>query len=168
MKIFKTVISAIVHLLALLIKIVYNIFKLLRIRLLALYLIVCGLTELIFRVFHGAYAAVFWAGCVFCVLVTLVSWGSFLRRKLSRKRVAREARTPNDARPSEEVQAEVQEESAQASAPPAQTERVPHYYDVAGAEGYVFAEYEDRYVLYRRTKNGLEYVRTDDKREGDR
>ena len=40
----------------------------------------------------------------------------------------------------------------------------PRYYDVAGREGYVFAEYSDRYELYFKGEGGYMLVRTDYKK----
>ena len=37
----------------------------------------------------------------------------------------------------------------------------PRYFEVEGHAGYLFAEYEDRYELFRRNGGGWDYIRTD-------
>lgn len=159
--------KVVLHLLAILLKIVYNIFKLFRMRLLALYLVICALLQLIFQTFSGFAMAYFWVGLCACACVTLVSWALYAREKLKRKQVDSAAKKrrfsqsepkkeapPQDKNPAPKVQASVPAYAVQSDA-------FPKFYEVEGHAGYMFAEYEDRYELFRRDQNGYTYLRTD-------
>lgn len=152
---FKTVFGAICHLLAICLKIVYNILKFLRVRVLSLYLAVCGLLQLAFRLFEGYNAAYFYIGLGACCVVTLLSWIFFIRKRIRRKRVARDRKPPEETR-------ERLSENARGQEP-----LFPRRYAVEGHKDYYFIEYEDRYELYFIGERGDEYVRTDYKQNGE-
>ncbi|MDE6676097.1 MAG: hypothetical protein K2K12_00090 [Clostridia bacterium] len=137
-------------------KVVYQILKWLRIRLLALYLVVCGILQLAFHVFDGK-TFVFWIGVAVCGCITLMAWVLYVRRKFAKSKVKRE-------RPHTEEAAKEPQESEPVKEKKKAKERVK-YYNVAGREGYVFAEYSDRYELYFEDDSGLTLVRTDYKNE---
>lgn len=146
-------------------KIVYRILKLLRIRLLALYLVVCLILQLAFHVFDGR-AFVFWIGVGVCGFFTLLSWALFLKRKFTKSKLKRERPKAKEAADgtAEAEEALASDEAASVKAKKREKERVK-YYDVKGKPDYVFAEYTDRYELFHKSAGGLEYVRTDYKNE---
>ncbi len=178
LKMLAAGVKAILNLLATGLKIVYNVLKYLRIRLLALYLLVCGLLQLCFGVFDGK-AAYFWVGFALCAAVTLAGWGVRLYKRFAKFVPRKRTEEP----------AEEEEPAAEAPAPmPAPTyspipapgpapapapapmpapappkPSSPRYFEVEGHAGYYFAEYDDRYELYRRTEHGDELLRTDEK-----
>lgn len=135
---------------------VYAALKLFRIRILALYLVLCGLVQLIFHWFDGR-AYVFWAGLGVCGFITILSWVFFLKRKSSRNRVKRKEVPQEEEIEEEKPQKEKRVRKARRS-------EYPKYYDVTGREGYVFAEYSDRYELYFKGEGGYMLVRTDYKK----
>lgn len=141
------------------IKAVYHVLKFLRVRILTLYLVICGLIQLIFRVFDGR-GYVFWIGFCVCILITILSWVLFLRKKFATKRDRREKRPLKEEPPQEETK----EEKRGKRVRKARRNQQPKYYDVEGREGYVFAEYSDRYELYFRGEGGYMLVRTDYKK----
>ncbi len=133
-------------------KIVYRILKLLRIRLLALYLVACGFCQLFFHAFSGYTLAIFWVGFATCVLISLLSWFLSFRERNKRRKLTRLANSPLP----------VEEDVLQAPIPPSPA--YPQYYGVEGKKDYMFAEYEDRYELYRQKGRGWILVQTDYKR----
>lgn len=144
-------VKAILHLLAICLKIVYNVLKIFRIRLLALYLLICGFVQLIWHPI-GRDTVWFWVVFGVLCLLTLISWVLWFRNKLGgrSRRVAEIAparKKTSDFEPPVPQQSERSDE--------------PRWYEVEGRPDYYFAEYEDRYELYRRTINGNEHVRTD-------
>lgn len=163
--VLKAIVSAVFKVVSLLFKVVYSVLAFLHIRLLALYLAVCALLSLFLPVF-GEGIAYFWAGLGVCAAITLVGWFVAARRALDARprkplreetAAAESAAQPASAAPSQPAPAPV---------PPPQPapQRYPVYYDVEGQPGYFFAEYSDRYELYRRGENGAEYIRSDPKR----
>ncbi len=157
-----TIIKSIFAFIAFCCKIVYHIFKWLRIRLLVLYLIVCAILQLTLHVFDGK-TYLFWIGVAVCLAVTLFAWGLFLKRKFSGKRVPREMPQKDTQEENAEPQAQKKEETPQRK-PLSIKKNVkerPKYYDVAGRPDYVFAEYADRFELYFKDADGLRLVRTD-------
>ena len=148
-KFFKTVFSGAAHLLALCCKIAYNILRMLKIRILTLYLAACGAAQLFFNAFAGGKVVWFWTGAALCFGVTVAAWSVFF---LKRRRVKERKRehTPPDPMPSDE------------DAPPVDEVR---YFTVKGHENFYFAEYADRYELYEKRHDGDHYIQTDYKRE---
>lgn len=144
-------VKAILHLLALCLKIVYNVLKILHIRLLALYLIVCGVVQLIWHPI-GRDTVWFWAFLGILCLVTLLSWVLWFQKKFSGRK-----RRDYELAPAED------EESEPELSQPLKIEKPkePEWFEAEGHPGYFFAEYEDRYELYRRTERGKVHVRTD-------
>lgn len=172
--------NAVAHLLAIILKIVYNILRFFRVRLLALYLASCGIAQLCFRVFSGTFgSAYFWAGFGACCLVTLFCWISSVRARRRRKKAKRdlsaeraEESAPEEDRPPEKkkTRPRFRKEKNEGNAPPeppVRTVKYPQYYEVEGHADYMFAEYEDRYELFRREASGWSYVRTDYKDGGE-
>ena len=149
------------HLFATAAKIVYNLLKLLRIRLLTLWLVVSAILA-IFGVFQRIGIGWFWAGVGACAVITVFSWMFSVRGVLSRRRVPRktELAPAEDETPMSEVPPPKKD-----IRPLPQRVKYPRWSDVADNPDYFFAEYEDRYELYYRGKNGAEYVRTDYKNE---
>ena len=143
-------IAAVVHVVVLFLKILYKACAFLRIRLLVLYLIVCGFLALCFHTFTGNMPY-FWAGAGICLFFTLLSWGWYLRKRRLKK-ASRAA-----------FQAEKEEPEDPAAAQPEQSRQPvwPRYFDVAGYPGYIYAEYENRYELLRLEEDGYHLVRTD-------
>ena len=149
-KFLKTLFLGIAKLLAFCVKIIYNILKLLKIRVLALYLVVCGFVQLIFHAFDENLVW-FILGFALCCLITVTAWiVSFTRSKRAKART----REPEKEERGEE------KPSAPVS-PPAPVREQPRYYWVKGHKDYYFAEYNDRYELFRRTESGDLYIRTD-------
>lgn len=161
-------------------KIVYNVLKFLRIRVLALYLILCAILQLAFHVFSGNMHW-FWIFFAIFACLTATGWYVYLREKFKRESLVREQHTGHGAPPAEEPEAAPEEEPAQEYAPapaptpapapaPAPARRparnYPQFFEVEGHEGYYFAEYPDRYELFRRTEDGDEHIRTDFKNIG--
>lgn len=139
--------------LALCLKIAYNILRVLKIRVLTLYLLVCGCAQLFFHAFENGNALWFWIGFALCCALTAIAWVvSFWRR---RRRKARQK--PPTEEPEEEA-----EEQEEVSSPPQPTVR---YYTVKGHENFYFAEYDDRYELFEKRRDGDRYIRTDYKGE---
>lgn len=151
-----TVLKVIFAVIKLCCKMVYGALKFFRVRILALYLVICGLVQLIFHSFDGK-AYVFWAGLGVCAVITLLSWIFFLKGKSRRSRVKREEETQEEEPEREKTKKEKRVRKAR------RLER-PKYYDVAGREGYIFAEYSDRYELYFKGEGGYMLVRTDYKK----
>lgn len=151
--------GAALHLLAIFLKIVYNILKLLRIRILALYLLVCGVLQLCFHLFGGAFGTVyFWTGFAVCCLPTLLSWTAGLRERIRRKQLTER----------EYARKERAEELAPARTEQSRAEKIPYplWFEVENRPDFAFAEYEDRYELFHREECKWVYVRTDYKTEG--
>ena len=144
-------VKAILHLLALCLKIVYNVLKIFRIRLLALYLFICGIVQLIWHPI-GRDTVWFWVVLGALCLLTIISWVlSFKNKFFGRSRRATEI-------------APAKTENSDLEPPtPEREERPmePVWFEVEGRPDYYFAEYEDRYELYHRTPSGNEHVRTD-------
>lgn len=153
--ILKAVLTAVFRVAWLICKIVYRILKSLHIRLLVAYAVICALLSIFLPVFRPPWIAGFWTGLGICAAVTAVSWFLVLRRKLRAPRPVREERK-------EEKESERAAETAAADAGPS----APQYFDAEGMPGYFFAEYGDRYELYRRTEEGYVHVRTDYKDQG--
>ncbi len=152
---------------ALAIKIVYQVLKFTHLRLLALYLVVCGLLEVIMHPFSYPWDLLFWVGLAVCVLVTLFGWFARFAEKSKRKKLSREEKLRKKEEKKEKM-AEREELPAQEEKPiPTKKPAYPQYYNVEGREGYMFAEYADRYELFRRESSGWTYVKTDYKQEND-
>lgn len=170
--ILKAVALFLYHAIVLIAKIVYGILKFLHIRLLALYVAVCALLSLFFPV-STTGLVYFLVGLGVCVVVTLIGWILAVRRRAEAKKRAealkREKREKRMRRKRKEEEAPsgeetLTDEAAPAAAPPTipPPPRYPLYFEVEGHPGYFFAEYADRYELYRRTEGGgTEYIRTD-------
>ncbi len=166
----KAVFGAIYHLLAIAVKIVYNILKLLRVRLLAFYLVVWGFVRLFYGRLPELAVTWFYVGLALCLLVTLLAWCYALhaRRKralASRARKEENAKEENERKEGKEAPAEQsapsqRQDGEEGAVPPA----YPRYFET-GQEGYLFAEYEDRFELYVRDGEVYRHVRTD-KKEG--
>ena len=166
-------------------KIVYNIIKFLRIRLLALYLVVCAILQLSFGAFDGK-SEWFWIFFAICICITAASWYGHYRQKHARERVSRapnaepaptQEPAPQPAPPAPEPQPVPQPVPQPAPEPAPQPVPAPpppppvpvHYpkfYEVEGHAGYYFLEYADRYELYKRTDDGDRRIRTDYKSNG--
>ncbi len=154
-------------------KVIYRILKFFRIRLLTLYLVVCGLLQLCFHTFEGFAVTYFWIGVAACAAVTLYGWTSRAREKARRRELARRERGEAErekrerGNKREERVESTREERASAPETPAFMPRAqyPQYFEVEGHEGFMFAEYEDRYELFRREASGWTYIRTDYKED---
>ena len=162
--ILKTLISSFLHLLAICAKIVYNVLKFLRIRLLALYLLVCGILYLIFGEFSGAYQTLFWVGFAFFLLCTLLAWAKRFHGRGKKKRLEEE-RDRERERTEDELAASSFEKEPSPSKK--QKKKQPVYYEVEGKPDYIFAEFDDRFELYRRSGDELKIVRVDYKESQD-
>lgn len=152
------VIGFLFRMLAAFCKILYRILKALHIRLLFLYLVVCGILQLCFRTFDGFASAYFWVGIAACAAVTLYGWTSAARERKRRRELTRRSREER-AREKEAVQ----DNGAQSAS--VQAKRFPQYFEVEGHEGFMFAEYENRYELFRREADGWTHIRTDYKED---
>ncbi len=151
-------VQAITQLLAFTAKIAYHICRFLRIRLLVLYLLVCALCQLFFQPFQGSAIAIFWVGFATCVAFTLLIWGAFIRERILR--VGAKRRVKEKKPPKSEEKGKREEE--QPSVPEWQEKpSYPLYFDVEGREGYMFAEYADRYELYQYQSGRWVYLKTD-------
>ena len=159
--ILRMAFGAVVHLLVILLKIVYNILAFLKVRLLALYLIVCGILQLAMHPFTGEKAAWFWIGVVICLLATLTAWSWKFRSM--RRRKPRYYEEDDDEEDEPEQEAAVAEEPEPPPKPKPARVHYPKYFEAAGHEGYIFAEYSDRYELYRREGDKFSLVRVDEK-----
>lgn len=157
-----TILKAAMSVILLCLKIVYRILKLLRIRILALYLAVCGIVQLAFHAFDGRIA-LFWAGFAVCAFLTLVSWVLHVRKRIRGSRLVRTKRDTGEAEEEakEEPAPEKKREKKHEKKEKKPSAERPKYYDVAGKPDYVFAEFGDRYELYRKDEGGLTLVRTD-------
>lgn len=169
LKLIGSAISAFFKALFAVVKVVYRILSLLRVRLLALWLLVSAVLALC-GVFGRVGMGWFWAGVALCGAATLLSWAFALRKRRKRKALEREEPAEETEKPAEETEKpeEEKERPAEEEEPPrekptrgAKRGERPHYYDVEGLPGYFFAEYPDRYELYYRGKNGAERIRTD-------
>lgn len=140
------------------VKIIYRLLKLLHIRILTLFLCVCGVVQLAFG-FFSSYPAVvyFWFGLIVCLLITLISWLYTLRTQHFRRKEAR-MRKKADREEKERI---MRERLQERQTKKIQEQSYPVYYEAAGHTGYVFAEYTDRYELYRNENGKLVYIRTD-------
>ena len=222
--ILKAVATAVANAVILVVKLLYGILKFLRLRLLALYVLVCAVLSIFFPVF-GAGIVYFWVGFALCCVLTVGSWVFAFRRKIAaRPRTVKEAREESQPPPAQQPAPQSYQQPAPQPAPspdqqpapqpapspyqqpapqpapqsyqqpapqpyqqpapqpapspyqqpvpqpapspyqqpaPPPRERYPKYFDVEGAPQYFFAEYADRYVLYRRDEEGAVYIRTD-------
>lgn len=152
--------GAVLHSLAIFLKIVYNILKILRMRILALYLLVCIILQLCFHLFGGAFGATyFWTGFAVCCLPTLFGWTEGLWERRRRKKLAEREY---------EIREKREEDTSFMQAEGVFREKVsfPLWFGVEGRPDFAFAEYEDRYELFRREEDKWVYVRTDYKTEG--
>ena len=145
---------------------VYRLLKALKMRILALYLIVCGLLQLIFHLFDGK-VAFFFVGLALCLLLTLWGWVRFLKERRMRKRLNEATEDGEENEEPDDADAQTEEIEApaprQIPTPPKRSE--PKFYAVEGHPNYYFTEYADRYELYYRSERGYEYIRTDYKTE---
>lgn len=143
-------------------KILYNILKALKVRVLVLYLIVCGFVGLFFKAFRGGNVVWFWVGFALCCTLSVAAWTVFFtrhRRVKERKRAEKEEqKEQTDEQPSPDNPADIPDQS---KAPPPSV----RYFAVEGHENFFFAEYADRYELYERRSDGDVYIRTDYKRK---
>ena len=156
--ILKAVWLAVESAVRLVVKLVYGILKFLRIRLLALYVVVCAILSVFLPVF-GAGIVYFWVGFALCCAVTAGSWMYTIWRKISaRPRPAEEREGEEEAQQNAPAPQPSAPQPPQPSPPP---ERYPKYFDVEGAPQYFFAEYADRYELYLRDGESAVYIRTD-------
>lgn len=160
--------SFVAHLIFTCLKVAYTVLKILHIRLLALYLCVCGILQLAFSLFTGENAVYFWLGVACCLFATVVSWSITLRKKrAARRRAQEEKRLKREEAlaQKEEKRHKKAERRKHDTAKGEGTQKVyPVYFEAEGHPGYVFAEYEDRYDLFRRSEDGkLVFVRTDPK-----
>ncbi len=153
-------IKAVFGVIALGFKILYHVLRLLRIRLLFLYLVVCGLLQLIFQLFTGYAAIIFWLGLGACVMLTLFAWGLHFYAAAKRKYVRRERR--EEKRRERRRRRRERQKRNEETLPAAQI--YPQYFGVEGKPDYMFAEYEDRYELFCRDGGEWKYVKTDYKR----
>ena len=139
----------------------YGVLKLLRIRLLALYVLVCFLVNLIWHPFQGTWLILFWVGLALCAAATLLSWTVTLA---GRKQGGAEKR-PEKERTEKRPEKERPQKKARPTPPPPSAPPPPRYFEVEGHPGYYFAEYDDRYELYLMTEYGARLVRIDEKTE---
>ncbi|MGN0822336.1 MAG: hypothetical protein ACI4NG_01035 [Candidatus Gallimonas sp.] len=153
MRIVRTALRSAAHLLAFCLKIVYNILKLLKVRLLALYLAACGFLQLCFRAFDGG-KVYFFLGLCFFVGLSLFGWLRDLRERRRRSGAAGKKTEPSEPKGAAR-------EKTRNSAP----DELPRYYEAEGHPGYLFAEYGDRYELFVRSESGWTYLRTDYKQD---
>ena len=163
----KTAVLSFLRLLGIVCKIVYRALKFLHIRLLTLYVAVCGILAIFLPVFGRTGRVYFWTGFAVCLLVTLLSWVVTVHKKImSRPHTLQteESDEEGEAQPQESPAPTAAPEPAPVAAPPQEQVRYPRYFDVEGRAQYFFAEYADRYELYRRTTRGAEYIRTDYKK----
>lgn len=162
--------KAILQLLAFLVRIVYNILKLFKVRLLALYLLVCLFVQIFYHIFDGPFGkAYFYAGLAACILVTLYGWAKPIREAHKRRKLKERDRRLEEEREEKEEEREAQKTQpspAPAPVPVRAAPQYPQYFDVTGHPDFMFAEYADRYELFRKGTSGLEYIRTDYKADG--
>ncbi len=172
--------SFIAHMLAVICKSLYQILKLLRIRILALYLVVCGIVQLIWGFFStGDGILYFWLVFAVCLLITVFSWIYAFRKKSAlrkeekqrqeERRQQRKADNEKNKR-DRQLQKDGRKKSKQSKkllsdAPVNAEQTFPVYFEALGHPGYIFAEYEDRYELYHNENGTLVYLRTDKKQE---
>ncbi len=172
----------IAHLLATVCKALYHVLKVLRIRILTLYLIVCGIVQLIWGCFStGDGILYFWLGFTGCVLITVFSWIYAFHKQNARRNAERqqqEAKKRQKQLDKKKKKIEKRQEKEKQKqnkkspellpeAPGTAHQTYPVYFEAAGHPGYIFAEYEDRYELYRQDNGKLVYLRTD-KKTGDK
>ncbi len=144
------------------VKIVYRLLKALRIRALTLYLCVCGILQLVFGLFSMTEFMMiyFWFGFIVCLMISLIGWLFALRAQRLRRSEARK-RKKADQEEKKRILRERMEDKQRS----VKQQTYPVYYAVAGHEDYIFAEYTDRYELYRKENGRLVYLRTDFKQE---
>lgn len=161
-----TIIKSIFAFFAFTCKIVYRIFKIFRIRILVLYLAVCAVLQLTLHVFDGK-EFIFWIGTAGCIALTLLAWALYLKRKFQKPVKRRMPSYGKDEVSDETEQTFDEEECAVAATIEQKTKRKNHgkerpkYYNVAGRPDYIFAEYSDRFELFKKSSDGLFLVRTD-------
>jgi len=187
------IVKAIGNVLFLVFKIIYAFCKALKIRLLALYLLVCLVFRMIRGPFVGQTIVFFWVGVGICLVFTVAGWYFRFREKQKRRRLKQAARDEKK-RQKKQALPEAEEEKPKSygeeakrgrgyeegyldglraafskgseergGSSPLPANEYPKYYDAAGHEGYLFVEYENRYELYFKGPHGWEYVRTDPK-----
>jgi len=174
--IFKTI----MRLIQALVVQIYRLLKLLRVRVLALYLIVCGIVQLIWAPFSSSWGQVyFWLGFTVCCILTFVAWDAVFREK---NREGKDAKKPdkeppqaedgtereNDAKSRRKAKREAKREARRRKKEEKRKKEIPVrrengtvYYEVEGKPGYFFAEFGDRYELYKKQGMDIVYVRTD-------
>ena len=164
-----TVLQLIWKLISTVFKTVYEVLMFLRLRLLALYLIVCGFVQLFWKVFsQGGNMSYFWLGFALVCAVTVVGWVLAAIRRDRKNRENKEQEN-KDREKEQKRRAERKRQrrekrmGKEVKSPPiaSLTGGFPIYYTAEGHEDYIFAEYEDRYELYRKQDGGFVYVRTD-------
>ncbi len=154
---FKLIFSAIGHFLAFVFKLIYAILKALKVRILALWLLVSVILA-VCGVFKRTGMWVFWTGCGVCLFITFAAWMIAVYSLFKRKGLPRKQEEP----PEEEPKEESKNGERKNGEPPAPARiRYPIWFDVQGNPDYCFAEYADRYELYYRGEEGLERVRVD-------
>lgn len=134
--------------------------------LILIYLAVCGIIQLIFKIFSGdQYFIWFIIGLAVCFVITCYSFIFKAQRKKNKQKQKDEKQ---DAEPKksdsqkskshnyEQIDFESQEEFS-----------YPLYYKVAGNEDFLMAEFADRYELYLEKDGKFQYVRTDYKNSPD-
>ena len=93
-----------------------------------------------------SYGSLIFSGCVVGVIVTVlysIYCALFVKK-------------PKDKKGGKSAGSESAKQSKKKSV-------YPIYFTVKQDPRYIFAEYQDRYELYLKTDNGLQYVRTDNK-----
>lgn len=102
----------------------------------------------------------FWFGFIVCLLISLIGWLHALRTQRLRRSEARKRKKAD-----QEEKKRILHERMKDKQRPIKQQTYPVYYTVAGHEDYIFAEYTDRYELYRKENGQLVYLRTDFKQE---
>ncbi len=156
-------------------KVVYGIIRLFCLQLpvlvgiVGLVLFVAGAFKENSQVLTIFYAAM--GGSIFISLIMLLR-KIFKKSKVDRKKNVQimteqgestETTVEEQPTPVQTPQQTVAQAVSQTTQPTTANERedYPKYYAVRQNRNYVMAEYEDRYILYHRTKDGLKEVRTD-------
>ncbi len=81
--------------------------------------------------------------------------------KIKKKKAERNAYNGVIAKPQEENTKDLETDTEEKTDSLENKKEYPIYYSVRQNPNYVYAEYEDKYVLYYKSKDGLKYIRTD-------
>lgn len=164
-RLLKATANAIVWLIKKVFSLLFHLINKCRLWLILCYLAVCGIVQLIWRIFDDRNVLLLFF-VVFFILLLITGYSFFFSFKRKRKK-KRDKKGAEQKRNTPSVEPEADEPSTiQPRQITVDEVNYPRYYRIADNEDFVMAEYRDRYELYRVVNGEKLYIRTDYKKRG--